>query len=75
MLCGLFCFPFRKIQISSSQKKKWFWVITLSAILYGIIIEFVQDAWVPNRSFELTDIGADSVGAILGFVWSLKKFS
>jgi VanZ family protein len=75
MLCLLFCFPFRNSDHSRSLKQQWFFRILLLVIAYGIIMEFVQDAWVVNRSFELADIAADTAGALLGWGWSRKKFS
>jgi VanZ family protein len=39
--------------------------IALTALLYGIAMEFVQKYWVPNRSFDEWDIVADGVGSFL----------
>lgn len=48
--------------------------ITIACIAYGTIMEFVQDQWIPNRSFEWMDILADSSGAVLAYVYCRKKF-
>lgn len=77
---GLFstlCFLFQKsslpIQLSSPQ----FWRIIVLIITYGIVMEFVQDQFIPNRSFELEDIYADTFGVFLGgwisTKWKAKK--
>jgi VanZ family protein len=29
-------------------------------------MEFVQENWIPNRSFDLLDILADTIGSIVG---------
>jgi VanZ family protein len=57
------------------DRKAALWLI-LAAIAYGIVVEFVQDRFVPNRSFDLGDWAADSVGSLIGlWFWSryIKK--
>jgi VanZ family protein len=39
-------------------------------IVYGIAIEFIQKYFIPNRSFEIGDIMADTAGAFSGFLFS-----
>jgi hypothetical protein len=40
------------------------------ALLYGLLVEFIQLMWVPNRSFDLYDVLSDMTGSVLGlFVW------
>ncbi|MDB5210059.1 MAG: VanZ family protein, partial [Sediminibacterium sp.] len=41
---------------------------------YGTIMEFVQKYWIPNRSFEIADILADSTGSLLAYLASRWKF-
>lgn len=36
---------------------------------YSIIVEFVQDFFVPGRSFDLMDILADALGCLIGFLF------
>lgn len=64
-------------------KKKWvdlrklrqsFLIIGLSCLCYGIIMEFVQKYFIPNRSFDGGDIIADAVGCTIGFIYSAKRF-
>lgn len=52
--------------------RKDFLIITVLAILYGIIMEFVQRHLIPNRSFDTGDIIADAAGSLAGYVFSLK---
>jgi VanZ family protein len=50
--------------------------ITLVALSlsYGILVEFVQEYWVPNRSFDVYDMAADLAGSILGIlIWGWGK--
>ena len=73
VLCFLFMFPIKKTGIPHNIQLPWFLLIAVSAIAYGIIIEFVQRDFVVNRSFDIWDIAADSVGSLLAFIWCRKK--
>ncbi len=45
-------------------------IVLAIAALYGISVEFIQDQFVLNRSFDWGDWLADIAGSILGlFVW------
>ena len=49
-------------------------LIVLLAITYGFLIEFIQDRFVDNRSWDLGDVAADFVGSIAGIlVWKGYK--
>ena len=50
------------------------WVLLLSAIFYGLVVEFIQKYWVPNRSFDLFDLLADTAGSILGLIVWLRVY-
>jgi VanZ family protein len=46
-------------------------VIFLGALLYGFLVEVIQLNWIPNRSFDLLDVVADSLGSLAGLlVWA-----
>lgn len=46
--------------------------ILVFSLTYGFAVEFVQENWVPNRSFDLYDVLADMSGAVLGIIiWNL----
>lgn len=47
-----------------------FIIITVIAILFGLVMEFVQKNFVPNRSFDEGDVIADAVGAVAGYALS-----
>lgn len=38
---------------------------TFAVIVWGLMTEFIQDQWIPYRSFEWADWAADSAGAII----------
>lgn len=50
--------------------------IFLSAVVYGILIEIIQERFVPNRSLDLGDWAADIAGSFLGiWLWNLRFIS
>jgi VanZ family protein len=38
----------------------------IGGIVYGILMEFIQEYWCVNRSFAVADMVADAIGAVLG---------
>lgn len=76
-LCFLFGRPLRNSAVPTAEINRWLLMISVAGVFYGTAMEFVQEYWVPNRSFELADIGADSVGCVVGYFaarwWVLKK--
>ena len=50
---------------SPIQWKKWLIIFCLFSISLGIALEFVQLYFIPNRDFDVWDIVADSLGAIV----------
>ena len=69
VLCYIFGFLVK-------DKKKallLFFIISFLALLYGIAMEFVQKYFTTTRSFDVTDMIADGVGAYLAyFLWLYK---
>jgi VanZ family protein len=53
---------------------RYFIIAGLICTTYGIIMEFVQKYYVPNRSFDVGDIIADTVGAAVGTLYSIKRY-
>jgi len=49
------------------------WKLALAGIAYGTLMEFVQLYFIANRSFEVWDIAADSLGCITGAVLVRKR--
>lgn len=47
------------------------WFLVLIAAGYGLAIEFIQKYWAINRSFDMYDLVADTLGAIAG-IWVFK---
>ncbi len=45
-----------------------FVLILIIACLYGVTTELMQKYLIPNRDYDIFDILADSIGAVLGFL-------
>ena len=48
---------------------KWLIIVVLMSIGLGVALEFVQAAWIPNRSFDVWDIWSDLAGSVLVLFW------
>lgn len=68
LLCLLWCLAITKLDVTPGRRRLYFLLILAGCIVYGTAMEFVQKYWVSNRSFELGDIAADSVGAVCGYM-------
>lgn len=75
-LVSLFYWPFKNSWQSPDFRKKAV-IISSIALAYGIIMEFIQKNYIPNRSFDVYDIVADGVGSFLPVFlvrWVARKF-
>jgi VanZ family protein len=72
VLVFLFFRPFLKRNIASKKKKQILFWIAIAGLTYGIVMEFVQKFWIPNRSFDVYDILADGIGCFLPFIFFSK---
>ncbi|WP_177318562.1 VanZ family protein [Chitinophaga sancti] len=82
---GLFGCTVLLLCIGYHRSKGHISVLTLSlfwfiAAFYGLMIEYIQKYWAVERSFDMMDVLADSIGALCGIVafllvrkWWLKK--
>ncbi len=74
ILVFVFSYPFKKSTHNNAQRKKWFLYITLISIIYGVIIEIIQKYFVVNRSYDIVDITADTLGASIGYIIAMFLF-
>jgi len=70
----VWCWAFTKKQNQNSRLRIIFICLALIGLLYGAGIEFIQDAWIPNRDFDTGDIVADGVGCLAGFIFCAGRF-
>lgn len=66
-LVGLWCFYFYLRNSLSQQLKSIFFSVFLLASFNGIIIEYIQKYYIPNRSFDQGDIIADILSAAIAY--------
>jgi len=64
----------RAITFLKKKKPSYFIQISFYVLLYGIVMEFIQKYFIPNRSFDLGDIGADLIGSVLGLLFSMGLY-
>jgi VanZ family protein len=55
-------------------KPSAWWKPLLYALIYGLIIEWIQKEFVPNRSFDIYDVIADTVGSVIGLMVWLRVY-
>ncbi len=70
----LFCWPFYRSSFNKKEKLGYFIKIAIAGSIWGLTIEFIQKFWVPGRSFDMFDWAADSLGALVGYFFSARKF-
>ena len=57
-------------QDRSESKKNWNYLAAVAIMsLLGVVMEYVQLYFIPNRSFDSWDIVADIVGSVAAGVW------
>jgi VanZ family protein len=56
-----------------SKKPLYIILVPVAALIYGILMEFIQLYFVINRSFDSGDIIADAIGCITGY-WVYRKY-
>ncbi|MES2645382.1 MAG: VanZ family protein [Bacteroidota bacterium] len=61
----LLLFPVQRLSGSPIHFKTILF-IALAALAYGVVMEFVQENYIPNRSFDVFDMIADGIGCFLG---------
>lgn len=70
VLAYLFMRPFNRSTLNNREKLHYFIRIGLAASVWGLAIEFIQKYWILNRSFDLIDWLADSLGVIIAFFYT-----
>ncbi|MEJ7683291.1 MAG: VanZ family protein [Segetibacter sp.] len=68
LLTVLFCYPFSKLPAKPSAISAVFYKIAFYIILYGILMEFVQEFFTVGRSFDVIDILFDAIGSFSGLL-------
>lgn len=66
-LVGLWCFYFSRKAYTPLKLRIVFFCVFLFASINGIAIEYIQLYFIPNRSFDNTDIIADILSSGIGY--------
>lgn len=77
LLVVLWCLAWKSLKqnrITSANLKRAFWTIAILFIAYGVAIEFIQKYFIPFRSFDVTDMIADSIGSFIGVIFSIRRY-
>jgi len=70
----LICWGIYKGKTDIEKKRRNFILTGIICLGYGIMIEFIQRYFIPNRSFDIGDIIADGVGSLVGVIYSSRKY-
>lgn len=65
ILVVLFSKQILKSSLTSDRKLQAIVGFTIFAILFGLLTEFIQDKYIPRRTFDWWDWAADSFGALV----------
>jgi VanZ family protein len=60
--------------VPDSKKFNKFLQITVYVFLYGVVMEFVQENFIPNRSFDVGDIVSDLLGSTFGLLIVMRLY-
>lgn len=74
LLAFLFMWPVLKSAWPLQNKWQYLLKIAVSTCLWGLTTELIQKYFVPGRSFDLFDWGADSLGALLALIYAKIRF-
>ena len=74
LLAFLFMLPAASSSLEQSDKLQYFLRIAIATSIWGLTTEFIQKYLVVGRSFDLLDWAADSLGALVAFLYCRKKF-
>jgi VanZ family protein len=72
LMAYLFMRPVSKRDFEPSVKKQFFFKIAIAISIWGLTTEYIQEFWVPGRSFDIWDWMADTIGALLAILFSRK---
>ena len=64
---GLWCYYYYLKGKSPGKLKIIFFIIYLLAAINGIVLEFIQLDYIPNRSFDQVDIIADVIASSIAY--------
>ena len=73
ILAYLFMMPYAKSNLDQKDKVNLFIKIALVVSVWGLTTEFIQKYFAYHRSFDLWDWAADSLGALLAYLFWKRR--
>jgi hypothetical protein len=73
-LVFLFIYPVSKLPLTLATKKNLAIKIAIAACIWGLTTEFIQKFFIPDRSFDIYDLAADSFGILIAYTWCRIKY-
>lgn len=73
-LTFLFIYPMSKLDLTASVKKNSAIKIAIAAWVWALTTEFIQKYFIPDRSFDIFDWAADSLGILIALGWCWQKY-
>jgi len=73
-LVALICYGLTAKARPRNQMLRLFLIVCVGCTCYGILLEFVQDAFIPRRTFDVWDIAANTAGSISGLLVATRFF-
>jgi VanZ family protein len=74
IMAALICLWLSKKGMPAGKKNQYFLLCGMVCVVYGILMELIQKFYVPNRSFDSADILADTVGSLVGVLFSARRY-
>lgn len=75
MLAALWMLPVAFSSVPVQCKKHWFIKVAIATALWGLAAELIQKYFIPMRSYDMVDLLANSLGAIIAFIYFKAKFA
>lgn len=66
LMTWLFLQPLRFVSLTAASKRRRIVFIISVLCIWGLMIEVIQDRWIPFRSFEWEDWLSDMAGVFIG---------
>lgn len=75
MLAALWMLPVALSTVNIQNKTHWFIKVTIATAIWGLAAELIQKYFIPMRSYDLVDLLANTLGAVVAFVYFKVKFA
>jgi VanZ family protein len=70
----LIVIPVGLSKMEKREKLQYFIRIAVVISIWGLTSEFIQKYWAIGRNFDMLDWLADSIGALIAFIYCRKKY-